>query len=172
MKTSSKTRDKTPMSTREMQAYGVACLVKFCAVKKITSPYLSELLEHLLNLLTCADLTAWEAGGSRLALAGRGDPLPEDLSREISPDNLEPFRRLVEHVVEIGLVDMYGAETSQPLQFLNRTQEILRSTGISPPSVDELWLLSEKNTGWGEPLSIEKSEQVKTWCLRHWQAAA
>src|SRR5687768_16304136 len=98
------------LSTRELQAYGAACLAKFCADKCIFSQHVERLLAHLLSLLSCEHLPAWEAAGARLVLTGRGDGLPRDLRERVKPDLVEIFEQLVELVVEIGLIDMYGAE--------------------------------------------------------------
>ena len=153
------------LSTRELQAYGAACLAKFCADKGISSPDVDQLVAHLLGLLTCEDLPGWESTGARLGLAGRGDRLPMQLEAAISPDLLGVLRHLVESVVEIGVVDMYGAETDQPLGFALRAVDILESQGVLPPAWRDLFPMREAQDvqGWGRPVSSEQYEHAREW---------
>jgi len=123
------------LSTRELQAYGAACLATFCANKGISSPYVDALIAHLLSVLTCSDLPGWETAGARLELTGRGDPLPPGLLASLRSDMLPILQHLVDSVVEIGLVDMYTAETERPFEFLLRTTTILELQGVHPPSI-------------------------------------
>ena len=169
MKVSWKTVDNLPISIREMQAYGAACLVKFCSSRGIESPHVSLLVRHLLDLMTSSDLPDWESKGAVLELSGRGDPIPDALLNVIRSSDLEDFSRLVDSVVEVGLVDMYGAETRQPLRFLNLAREILGGIGLTPPSIEELCLLSGRDQGWGAPLAKERAKKIEAWCLSHFR---
>lgn len=155
-------------STRELQAYGATCLAKFCAETGIYSSSLFVLIDHLLLILTSSDLPAWEAEGATLELAGRGDPLPDDLARSIPRDLALDFRRLVEYVVEIGLVDMYGRQTDLPLNFLLASCDILKAHDIEPPLLEELFPSHGRatNSGWGAPLTDEQYQHLRTWCIR------
>lgn len=155
------------MSTRELQAYGAACLAKYCAAKGVQSPPVEELIEHLLLLMTSSSLPAWEAAGCALEMTGRGDPLPASLEQLLPSGNLEELDDLVESVVEIGLVDMYGPETDKPLKYALRAQGILESAGVQPPRFEELLPPAEgRGRGWGKPLSDEQYQHVRDWCMR------
>jgi hypothetical protein len=127
------------LSTREMQAYGAACLARFCADKDISSPHIDRLIEHLLSVLICDDLPGWESIGSRIGLTGRGDELPREVQQVVRPILTEALQHLLESVAEIGLVDMYGAETERPFEFLIRTVDILESCDVQPPSIQKLF---------------------------------
>lgn len=153
------------LSTRELQAYGAACLAKFCADNGISSSDVDQLVAHLLDLLTCQDLPGWESTGARLGLAGRGDRLPMQLEAAVSPDLVGVVRHLVESVVEIGLVDMYGAETDQPLEFALRAVDILESHGVHPPDWRDLFPMrnDQEAQGWGRPASSDQYEHAREW---------
>ncbi|MEM7351022.1 MAG: hypothetical protein AAF657_09470 [Acidobacteriota bacterium] len=144
-----------------MQACGAACLAKFCSEKGIGSTNVDGLIEHLLLLLACTDLPAWESSGAGLELSGRGDPLPDSLVNSLTPDLARDFQRLIESVVEIGLVDMYGAVTDLPAKFLAESQRLLESNGVQPPKPEELFPEGGKEDlcGWGEPM-IESEYRV------------
>jgi hypothetical protein len=158
--------ERRSISTRGLQAYGAACLVKFCAAKDISSPHVDELIGHLLSLLVGVDLPAWEAAGARLMLAGRGDPLPEQLSTRLPQDRIRSFQELVECVVEIGLVDMYGDDSGGPAEFVGRVIAILEAGGIRAPSIVELQdLLEHREGGWGLPESQDSYKRIRDWCL-------
>lgn len=154
------------LSTRLMQAYGAACIAKYCSVKSISSEHVVALIEHLLNVLTTSNLPDWERSGTRLALSGRGDPLPDELLARVPASDVQTFDELVQCVVEIGLVDMYGAETTEPARFLERVVSILRSSSVEPPSIAELIaLIGVSETGWGDPLTVDQYRKVREWCM-------
>ena len=154
------------ISTRVMQAYGAACIVKFCAAKSISSEDVTALVEHLLNVLTSSNLQDWEVSGTRLSLSGRGDPLPKELVRRMPPSLLEPLHHLVECVVEIGLIDMHGAVTSGPVKFLERVRALLAPSSVEPPSIAELIALTgASEPGWGQPLSLVEYRKAREWCM-------
>lgn len=155
----------THLSTRELQAYGAACLARFCADKGIDSPHVCDLVGHLVDVLTTDNLPAWESAGARLALAGRGDPLPSELREAIGDEISDEFERLVSLVVEIGLVDMYGASTDEPLEMLTRALDLLQRCGVRAPPTSEVFAGgSMKNVrGWGPAVTHSQSEHVRTW---------
>jgi hypothetical protein len=156
------------LSTRELQACGAACLAKYFAAKGISSHHVDRLVAHLISLLTCTDLPAWESSGARLEFAGRGDPSPPELLAGMLPATREILERLTESVVEIGLVDMYGAETDEPRRFLARAIHLLESEGVRPPSLGELFPSrgSEEVRGWGPPVPVDQYEEVRRFCER------
>ena len=155
----------TDLSTREMQAYGALCLLRFCKAKGIEHPYVDELIEHLLSILIIDQLDGWEDNGAGLTLSGRGDPLPEALATQLADDVREDFSRLVYFVVEIGFADMYSRTSKRPLHYLSRCLAILDANGVERPLVDDLFKdrtpRGETAPDWGEIISGERYEQVR-----------
>ena len=154
------------LSTRELQAYGALCLHQFCREKHIKHPYIDELSEHLLTMLISSNLVAWEHKGAGLELSGRGDSIPAELETLVAGDILMDFHRLVEFVVEVGLIDMYAKSTKRPLNHLLRCLEIIDANGIERPDVPELFKdrMREEDAApyIGEAYSQEEYEQVKS----------
>lgn len=145
---------------RQMQMYAGLCLWQFCSHFKVKHPLIDQLLLHLMKLMTASDLPRWEQDGAFLDITGRGDPLPEEISLLLSPDNLHRFNALVENCVEVGLVDMYGAPTDKPANFLQRVMDILSDSNVPLPSPD---MLIKCNTGadvWGEPIGNRELKEI------------
>ena len=155
------------LSTQEMQAYGAACLARFCSVKEIDAQPVLELVDHLVQVLTADDLGAWEAAGTGLALPGRGDPLPTELRAALAPDLAHELETLVDRVVEIGMADMYGADTDLPLRFLHRSLELLEAAGVAAPPFGELFPSPkpDRGRGWSDPVPIEEQTRIRDWCF-------
>lgn len=65
-------------------------------------------------------LSDWDQAGSRLQIAGRGDPLPACLLGQIATDQHEELNDLICSCVEVGIADLYGAATEVPEQMLAR----------------------------------------------------
>ena len=121
-------------STSNRQVFGAACLYQYCAAKGIQHcASVVELIGHLKSISASENLPAWEAAGAALQLSGRGDALPAEIESLLSEKDAVEFGMLVECVVEIGIVDMYGASTELPLQFARRTIEILERAEIQVP---------------------------------------
>lgn len=154
------------LSNRELQACGALCLHRFCSAKHISHPNIDELVEHLLTMLVSTDLVGWERKGAGLELSGRGDPVPAELETLVPDDIFGDFHRLVEFVVEVGIVDMYAKSTEKPLNHLLRCLEILDANGIERPDVPEI-LKNKMRTEdvapyKGETYSQDEYEQVKS----------
>jgi hypothetical protein len=156
------------LSTRELQAYGAACLARYCAAKGIHSQHVEWLVDHLLLVLVATRRSAWETAGTMFELAGRGQPLPPDLEERIPASERARFERLVGSVVEIGLVDTDGAETDQPLKLTREAQELLQAANVEPPAVEDLFPGRQQaaERGWGEPVVVEQYRHARDWCLR------
>jgi hypothetical protein len=156
------------LSTRELQAYGAACLAKYCAAKGIHSQHVEWLVDHLLLVLVATRRSAWETAGTMFELAGRGEPLPPDLEERIPASERTRFERLVGSVVEIGLVDMNGAEADRPLKLTREARELLEAANVEPPSVEDLFPGRQQTAerGWGEPVAVEQYRHSRDWCLR------
>lgn len=121
-------------SAANMQVFGATCLYQYCVAKGIHScASVVELIDHLKSISASEDLSEWEAAGAVLQLGGRGDALPGEIESLLGQKEAVEFGILVECVVEIGIVDMYGASTDLPLQFVRRTIEILERAGIPVP---------------------------------------
>jgi hypothetical protein len=91
--------------------------------------------------------------------------LPDSLIDIIPENKLAVFNELVECVVEVGIVDMYGATTDEPLNFLKKCMAILRSHGIAPPKLENIFDIqraeNKRNIDWGEPISYEDSKNIQ-----------
>jgi hypothetical protein len=121
------------LPTRALQAYAALCLVGFCRAKAIRDSTINALVEHLLRLLVEDDLPDWERRGARLELSGRGDAPPPRLLQKLPVDLHGDFAKLVENVVEVGIVNMYGACTSHPADFVLKCVRLLQKHGVLVP---------------------------------------
>ena len=160
--------DRVYLSKRELQVYGAACLARFCESKRITTPSVRSLVDHLLLVLTAPDLPQWETAGARLELAGRGDPLPTDVVAGLSDGDADDFKCLMDTVVEIGMVDMYGADTSLPSHYLRKSVSLLERSGVEPPRLEELFprRTVPDVVDWGPPGNSEDHRRLREWCSR------
>ena len=150
-----------------MQAYGAACLWAFCREHGLDVPSVAELVLHLASVLTEPNLPQWEANGGRLQLPGRGDPLPVELTRQAGPSAAD-FEKLLHSVVEIGLVDMYGDDTDQPLHFLNSSIAVLQRTQSPLPKLSEVIVHNPGTpSGWGDPVSRDDYRHAMQWFFNH-----
>ncbi|MCL1919073.1 MAG: hypothetical protein FWG14_12340 [Peptococcaceae bacterium] len=138
------------LSIRELQMYGAKCIHLFCAKYEIKHKFIDKLIYHLVSIISEENLPKWEKEGSLLELSGRGDPLPEDLNKIIQVDIKNDFYNLVDNVVEIGIVDMYGANTDFPYKFLNNAIKILEKHNIFMPIFGSLLCISDQNREYRE----------------------
>jgi hypothetical protein len=150
---------------RKKQALAALCLAQFCAVHRIEHPSVTQLIEHLLSILVTTSLPEWDRRGSTLELAGRGDPLPEPVKTILPKQVSEPtFRSLIDHVVEVGLVNLYGALTDEPFQMLQKCIEIIGHAGVSCPVLDDRFYEQVKAdpswSGWGDPLRVDEYQSI------------
>jgi hypothetical protein len=122
-------------SLESKQLYASSCLRRYCEIKDISHPAVTELLDHLDSILASRNLSVWDARGALLGLNGRGDPIPESLKSALSEEGLNEFAVLVDSVVEVGIIDLYGASTDLPLKFLDKTMQILEQNKIHLPSI-------------------------------------
>lgn len=157
------------MNVRAMQAQGALCLAAYCAALDIRHAAVTELLSHLLDLLTSDDLPAWEQRGTLLNVGGRGDPVPEDVDALVPPELRHEFAVLVEFVVEIGIADMYVASSDDPRRFLQKSMEIVEARRIDVPDVSDQLPADRPDTAsddtWGEPMPPETSATIRKRCL-------
>ena len=121
------------LSTQEKQIYAAKCLENYCIHLKIDDESVDCLIEHLYAMKESTNLPKWESIGAKLSLTGRGDPLPISLLEKIPKHKLMEFSSLVDNCVEVGLSDMYGADTENPYQYLMKCIEILMSEKIDLP---------------------------------------
>ncbi|MET3917154.1 hypothetical protein ABID97_003936 [Variovorax sp. OAS795] len=123
------------LSAIEKQLYGVRCLEAFVQTYEIQHPSVDRLLDHLRSIGGYS-FGRWERAGALLPLNGRGDPAPSDLIEEL-PEDLRPdFLRLVDSVVEIGMVDAYAVDSISPLRFLLQAVAILEVHEVPLPALD------------------------------------
>lgn len=149
---------------RQMQAYAAFCLLAFCKGIRVRNVFVDELIIHLLSMLTANNLPDWERKGALIALNGRGDAIPVDVVASIPEDYRDTFNSLLECCVEVGIVDMYGANTEQPRKLLDKCIGILQSIGLEAPSLQSLGGLRKGGSAWGEPVSeSEFCNLMKEW---------
>ncbi|WP_420552090.1 hypothetical protein [Tenacibaculum aiptasiae] len=142
------------LNKREKQAIGALAVKLFCDKYFIEDHKITELLNHLLLLLKSSNLMEWEEKGFEIAITGRGDELPNDLINKIPKELFKDFYKLIDRVIEIGIVDLYGDDTEFPDKFLISSINILKSHNILLKIPNEI--LSnrglESTTSWGRPL--------------------
>ncbi|RFA24286.1 hypothetical protein CAI21_22285 [Alkalilimnicola ehrlichii] len=152
---------------RQLQAYAAICLWTFCHHLGIKNDSITKLFEHLMAMLTTNSLPDWERNGAVLDITGRGDPLPVDVEKEIPQEHFEVFNSLLENCVEVGIVDMYGDSTEQPIKFLEKCLNALERSGIEPPGVENLSQYRVGNDPWGEAISeFELDEILKAYGIK------
>ena len=123
---------------RQRQLYAASCLQAFCQAQALSHPAIAQLLSHLYAIEHATSLPAWESEGAGLALNGRGDPPPAELARWLADQDLrDSFLQLVDCVVEVGLADLYGADTAMPAGFIQRIEAILLSHAVALPTAPE-----------------------------------
>jgi hypothetical protein len=118
------------LTSRELQVLAALCLSKFCKHFGIDHEALSSLISHECSILIAKDLSSWDAAGANLYLPGRGDPVPADILHLVPDLIKKDFTELVECSVEVGIIDLYGADTKMPRDFLLRCTHILNRNNI------------------------------------------
>ncbi|BBA37998.1 MULTISPECIES: hypothetical protein [Burkholderia] len=116
-----------------MQVYASSCLRRYCDANGFSHAAIDALLAHLDSIAVAGSLPEWECSGALLELNGRGDPVPAGIESALPEGELQRFMTLVEAVVEVGIVDLYGTRTDQPLAFLRKTIAVLEQGEIPLP---------------------------------------
>ena len=145
---------------RQMQAYSALCLWKFCFSMQINNENLNKLIMHLLTILTTNNLLEWERLGGELSVTGRGDPLPQELVKNIHDNIKVDLMKLIDSCVEVGIVDMFGEESEQPLFFLNECKKILDKYALESPPLSILNTYKVGKSRWGEPITDAELKQI------------
>lgn len=152
------------ISIRKKQAYAALCLASFCTKKQIFHQGIKELIEHLLSILIKENLVKWENEGCNLEITGRGDPLPDSLKAILPEDIYHFLNHLIECVVEVGIVDMYGSLSDKPLVFLLESIKIIKASGVEIPDINDVFNKKDMenvgDSGWGNTMSNEEYEKV------------
>lgn len=150
---------KTKFSIKEQQAYGGICLVLFCKKYAIDSAEVNDYIHHLLHILRADNITLWERKGLELAIVGRGEPIPKEVLN-LSPKEVRTdFMNLIEFSSEIGIIDLYGAFTRNPANFLKKCRKILKRHKILIPQLSAKGLNKNQKDLFGEPYSPEAYTQ-------------
>lgn len=118
------------LSIREKQALGALCILSFCKECNIKYIGVSELCNHLLSLLITENLMNWNNNGLTLNIIGRGEPFPEELNTILPYHLKDVFYDLVDNVIEIGIVDLFGEFTDYPNKFLTKALNIVKEQKI------------------------------------------
>ena len=148
------------LTVREMQAFAAICLWKYCRTLGIQHRHIDELFQHLIGILTTEHLTVWNQQGSLLEIAGRGDSLSAEVLSCVPLEHHDSFSRLVEWVVEVGIVDLFGAPTEQPAYFVSMCTKILQDTHVEVPRIDPLLGLPASNLPWGDAITAHEAAQL------------
>lgn len=150
------------LSIREKQAIGAICILAFCRKYKIKHKGIFELSDHLLNLLVSNDLSIWNEAGLNIDIIGRGEPFTYELQNFLSNEIRSILYNLIDNVVEIGIIDLFGGLTSSPGFFLNQAISILKNHGVVLDLPNHMF--SEKEQlSWGEIWSIEKYKKLQEY---------
>lgn len=144
------------LNNRQLQAFAAVCLWTFCEKLHIKHEAIDKLIIYLLNIFVEKSLHEWERKGVDLEVSGRGNPLPAEISNLISVDLIDDFMTLVECVVQVGLTDMYAADTDDPKKFLEKSLEILQKNLVSIPSIDKLNQFGASSDSWGVAISQDE----------------
>jgi hypothetical protein len=155
---------KSDLNVRQMQAYAAMCLLIFCNHIQVKNNAISELIKHLLAMLTAKSLPDWEQAGTAIAITGRGDPVPTEVDEAIPENYKDMFDTLVECCVEVGIVDMYGASTEQPEMFLEKCISVVQNLGLEVPPLECFGKLGNGGDHWGEPVSEEELRNLIEEC--------
>jgi hypothetical protein len=144
------------LNVRKMQFYGALCLWRFGKKINFLPDSVMKLVNHLTLILCSTDLPKWEERGRFLRIAGRGDPLLDEVIKQAPENYLSDLSSLVEFSIEIGIVDMYGADTNAPSEFLSKSIDILNKRDIPLPDAKYLIDIKNNDGHWGG--SISESE--------------
>lgn len=152
--------DLNKTSNREKQIIGAISILFFCEKYSIYHKSIGELVEHLFEILISENLPQWDQDGLKIDIIGRGELLPEKLDEIIKPELKNDFSKLIEFVIEIGIVDLFGANTNYPSLFLKNALEILIKHNIQAKITENLF--SPQSEGpWGKKWDLEKYNDLK-----------
>lgn len=107
--------------------------IHFCQENSLQHPSIDLLIAHLNSIENAQNIAQWEHEGALLPLNGRGDPIPKELEALLSKDIKNDFLHLVDYTVEVGIVDLYGAPSDLPIQFIEKIIIILEKHNITLP---------------------------------------
>lgn len=143
-----------------MQTIGTLCLLEFCKKYSISHHSLEELHSHLLSILKTEQLPIWDENGLNIEITGRGDELPDSLIELIPEELKEDFYELIDSVIEIGVVNLYGQINDLPFIFLTKSLSIINKHNIHLIIPDTINHLESKGMTWGEIISIPKYDAI------------
>jgi hypothetical protein len=146
----------TALTVRQLQLYAAVCLCRYSDSRDLDAKPLDDLVSHLASMTTVADISAWELRGTSLEMTGRGDELPDEITRQVPAPERKLFFGLVEYCVEVGITDMYGAQTDDPKKCLMKCFSFLRSAGLGAADIEARLARSPAVLPWGEPISHQE----------------
>ena len=153
------------LSIRELQALGALCLAAFCGHFAIVHRSVDDLTTHQVSLLSALRLPDWEQAGAGLRLAGRGDPIHEEVLSVVPAEWREDFGKLVECTVEIGIANLYGACSEYPQKHLLQAMEVLKARTVSVPDAELVKVQPRPlSSAWGEPVPQEVCRPIFERC--------
>jgi|GEM_PF-1318807 len=148
------------IGNREKQVIGALALYKFCKTYLIYDESVNQLLNHLIDILISENLDEWNNNGLQIEIIGRGEPLPNKIDSKINFDLKEDFYRLVDIVIEIGIVDLYGSDTMYPNLFLKQVFDILIKNKIEFP-IPDILIKHVQDNKWGKVWDINSFKKFK-----------
>jgi hypothetical protein len=137
-----KDKEMKELTTQEKQVYSAKCLDNYCRHFGIFDDSIDFLLDHLYAMPAYDDLSRWDSIGSKVELtrvALGDDPLSESLTKRIPEEKIPEFKSLLMNVVEVGMSDMYSADSDWPFTHLCECIKILEKYKIGLPNYPKLY---------------------------------
>lgn len=150
------------LKIKEQQLIGALCIVCFCKKYDIQHQDIDEFVSYLLSILVADNLPEWEGEGLKVNIVGRGEPLPQSVENSIPLKLRGDFQKLIDNASEIGMADIYGADTSAPVLATQRCMAILAKHKIEV-TLPEEFLNDTDEDRWGKPWSDEKFSDLKRY---------
>ena len=150
------------LKIKEQQLIGALCIVCFCKKYDIQHHNIDEFVNYLLSILIADNLPEREDEGLKVNIVGRGEPLPQSVENSIPLKLRDDFQKLIDNASEIGMADMYGAYTNEPLLATQRCMAVLAKHKIEVILPKE-FLNDTNEDRWGEPWSDEKFNDLKRY---------
>ncbi|RYJ41476.1 hypothetical protein [Flavobacterium beibuense] len=160
--------DISDLNIREQQLIGALCIISFCQKYEIYHEDIQEFADHLLNILIADNLPDWEGEGLKLEIIGRGEPVSQSVENSIPLKLRDDFQKLVNNASEIGIVDMYGANTPAPFWAAQQCTAILAKHKIEV-ALSQEFLNDTSTDRWGEVWDAEKFNDLKRYLQRYKQ---
>jgi len=121
------------LDNRGLQFFASRCVRVFFQERKIVSKHITCLVEHLESMPNYQLIEQWNRKGAILDLNGRGDPWPKDFIELITAEIKYDVEVLIDSAVEVGICDLYGADTKEPVRYAKDCASVLRKYKMPIP---------------------------------------